>query len=161
MFLDSLLAIIGTNCQQLQIDLRGISNADVVSDRLGSVLLSLERNKAAVCVVGILKCVTQSVMAPFVVVAKQASVAWPFNSIPNSWTCTVLVETAETPGNDHIIVRHAKSETGREPNVFTFRWAVDFYVSRATGEVIRTKASVVEHSCRDEKIAVQLQNMFA
>lgn len=161
-FLDAVLGIVGMNCVRMGIDLKSLSQVDVVADRLVPMLKSLEDGGAHLaCPVGILKCATQSLIAPFVIVAKKASAEWPFNSVPNSWTCSVLVETPETSGMDYVIVRHEKRETGRPPHEYTFLWAIDFHVSRATGQVVKTRARVVEHSCRDEKIVRGLQNMFS
>jgi hypothetical protein len=158
-YLDSILACVGTTCNRRGIDLLTSGSADLLSRELVPVLQGLEQDPSMACAVGILKCSTQSVIAPFVIALKRACAAYPFNSVPNSWSCTVL-----TQGNaDMILVRHEKKERGREPHTYTMRWCVDFGVARSTGHLVHTSARVIEIDVlsHDPRIADVFNHAFS
>lgn len=134
------------------------SHSDAVSDALLPLLQQWELvlDMAPLC--HVLRCCTQSAVAPVAVKTKRGSLAkkYPFNGVQGSWEVTVYSNSvqknqSQDGGVGLLRVEHKKKEQGRTLP-YTFFWHVHFVVDVSSGQLVeqRVLSSEIDVSqCND------------
>lgn len=108
--------------------------------------------------VGLLKCCTQSMVAPHAMRAKYSrlSAVSPFNGSPGSWSVDVQTATLR--------VVHVKRERARDAaRDYEFEWACEFSLSAKGSSVELTdeRASLRSYTCQHADLKPLIEQAFA